>query len=432
MRTSNTSAARVQPLLSIRSAMLFFAAMIVIKSLVGLIALKVQASILAPSSFAILSQFMTIANLVTNISSAAVITGMTVLLARSESQADVGHLIVAGEWFSAGVSCVISLSCVILFVFGKTLINISPLPAYLYLILAISPWLITRSSIAQARLTSAYRLDQFAKLSNVSVITVAGLIIVLTLYFGLLGGAIAAAVGPMIAATILLLFAANKPFSRDTAGAAPKRVKHVRELLQFSSAMLVAVCAVPISHLLVRDSMVGAGAIEQAGFWSSTVRLSDVYMQFFGLLLTAFILPKISSQAAQSQSTRLFGAYLGRIALTAAAIISIVLVLREYLVALALAPEYGATASLLKTQLPADFLRVVLSFFFWFAYGQNLRVLAATEEILQACLFFMIFKFGYQGADAQGAVSAHLIASLINTLIVGTWLWLTLSKRQRN
>jgi hypothetical protein len=99
---------------------------------------------------------------------------------------------------------------------------------------------------------------------------------------------------------------------------------------------------------------------------------------------------------------------------------------------LALAPEFKPTIELLKIQLPADFFRILLSFFFWFSYGQNMRILAATEEVLQACLFYLFFKVLSISNDAQGAVEAHLLASAVNTIIIGGCLWATLSKRRRN
>jgi O-antigen/teichoic acid export membrane protein len=412
--------------------MFYVAIIMVIKSLAGLIALKVQATMLLPNSFAVLSQFMTFAGLVTNISSAAVTSGMTVLLARSETKALAGQLIQSGKAFSTGVSSIISFLCVLLFFYSTDFISINPLPQYLFLILSVSPWLITRSSIAQARLTSAYQLDQFAKISNASAIAVAMLIIVLTFYFGLTGGAIATATGPMIAACILLLFAPNKVAFSDTTHTVDNRGNHIAELLRFSTAMIVAICAVPIAHILVRESMIHAGSIDQAGYWSSTVRLSDVYMQFFGLLLTTYILPKISSQEALFNSKHLFISYLFRLVFIGIVVLGTVFIFREYIVLLVLAPEFAPAANLLKTQLVGDIFRITLSFFFWFSYGQNLKVFAAAEEVLQAALFFLFFKLIYYGNNAQDAVSAHMLASVTNTIIIGGGLWFVLSKRPRN
>jgi O-antigen/teichoic acid export membrane protein len=315
-------------LISIRTAVLYVAAMIILKSLAGLITLKVQASILTPSNFAVLSQFMTITGLVTNISSAMITSGMTVLLARSTSQANTGQLVKTGKVFSLGVSCAISVACLTLYWYGAGILSINPLPQYLFLMLAVSPWMITQSSIAQARLTNSFRLSRFTKLSNISAIAVAILITTLTLYFGLIGGAIAVAVGPMLAACILLLFAANKGLENESSHPTGDHLKNITELIRFSVAMLVAICAVPISHIVVRESMVATGSSAQAGLWSSAVRLSDVYMQFFGLLLTVYILPKISSHSALNESKRLFTNYLSRLSLIGALGLGVLFILR--------------------------------------------------------------------------------------------------------
>jgi O-antigen/teichoic acid export membrane protein len=411
--------------------MFYVAAIMIMKSLAGLITLKVQATLLLPDNFAVLSQFMTVAGLVTNISSAAVTSGMTVLLARAGTAKSAIELIQSGRMFSAGLSLIISVMCVILYFFGGDLINIKPLPRYLFLILALSPWLITQSSIAQAQLTSSFLLNRFTKLSNASNIAIALIIVTLTYYFGLTGSAIAVAIGPMLTAIILLLFAVKKGFVSNSIRSKEDYDYHISELVRFSAAMFVAVCAVPISHILIRESMVNAGSITQAGYWSATVRLSDVYMQFFGLLLTFYVLPKISSKIALAGSKRLFVSYLGRLALISAGVLGLVFILREYIVMLTLAPEFRPTISLLKTQLLGDFFRIVVSFFFWFSYGQNLRVLAAAEEIMQASLFYIFFRFVITGNDAQGAVEAHFFASITNAIIIGTCLFFVLSRRRQ-
>lgn len=417
-------------MLSFRSAVFYVSAMMIMKSLAGLAALKVQALLLLPASFAVLSQFMTVAGLVTNISSAAITTGMTVLLARTGSTASAVQLIRSGQVFAVGLSALISFVCVALYFFETDLISINPLPRYLFLILAAAPWLITRSSIAQARLTSSFHLQQVAKLSNGSAIAVAILIIALTFTFGLTGSAIAVAIGPMLAASILLLFSANKGLPDGVAHAKVHQVRDIWELLRYSAVMLVAIGAVPISHLLVREGLMNSGAIEQAGFWSSAVRLSDVYMQFFGLLLMFYVLPKVSAEVGLAESKRLFTKYLSYLSLIGAGALATVYVLREHVVVLALAPEFRPTIELMPSQLAGDFFRIVLSFFFWFAYGQNLRVLAAAEEILQACLFYTFVSLIDNRNAAQGVVEAHFVASATNTVVIGACLLVALSRRR--
>jgi O-antigen/teichoic acid export membrane protein len=416
-------------LASFKSAVVYVAAMIIIKSLAGLAALKVQASFLLPAGFAVLSQFATISGLVTNISNAAVTTGMTVLLARAEDSFSTNRIIRSGQVFSLGLSCIISIGCVIMFFYETRVISISPLPRYLFLILAAAPWLITQSSIVQARLTSSFQLNRFSKLSNGSVIGVALLIISLTFYFGLTGSALAVAIGPMLTAIILLWFAAEKYQDSGTVLPAGSRIRDIVELFRYAAAMLVSICAIPLSHILIRESLLNSASAKQAGFWSGTVRVSDIYMQFFGMLLIFYILPKIASQTKDVDSRRLFFRYLGLLALLAMAVLALVYVLRGFIVMLALAPEFRPVIGLLRLQLLGDFFRIVLSFFFWFSYGQNLRILAAAEEVLQALLFYLFFSVIINRIDAQGAVVAHCFASMTNVVITGLCLLFVLYRR---
>jgi O-antigen/teichoic acid export membrane protein len=412
---------------SLKTATFYVAIIMVIKSLAGLIALKVQATILQPVSFAILSQFVTVSGLVTNISSSAVTAGMTVLLARAGAASNAARWIRSGQLFSMGLSFLISIICVGLFFYRTDLINISPLPRYLFLIIGISPWLITQSSIAQARLTSSFQLKRFTVLSNASAIAVAILIIILTFYFGVIGSALAVATGTMLTASILLFFATNEKLTEDFDISKNDLGRDIFELLRFSSAMLVSICAVPISQILIRKSIVTLAGAEQGGYWSATLRLSDVYMQFFGLLLITFILPKISAKTEARESRQIFMSYLWRLSFIGAIVLIVVYVLREQLVVLALAQEFRPATDLLPIQLLGDFFRIILSFFFWFAYGQNLRVLAALEELLQGGLFYFFYHIR---SDALGAVKAHLMASVANTIIIGACFLYVFSSRR--
>lgn len=412
--------------------MVFIAVIMVVKSLAGLFALKIQATLLLPSSFAVLSQFMTISGLVVNISSAAITAGMTVLLAREDATSRIKQLIRTGEIYSAGLSTVISIACVLLFLFGTDLINIKPLPQYFYLLLAVSPWLITKSSIVQARLTSSYQLNRYTKLNSVSSILASLLIVALTFYFGLNGSVLAVIVGPIFAAIILIVYAPNKIDKNITDSSLDIKSNDIYELFRFSAAMLFAVFAVPLSQILVRGNMVNAGAAEQAGFWSASVRLSDVYMQFFGLLLTFYVLPNIASRTKGNDSSKAFFHFFGRLLVLAFFALLIVYVLREIIITLILAPEFTSVAGLMSTQLLGDFCRIILSFFFWFSYGQNLRILAVLEEALQGGLFYMIYLINQNSNYAERAVQAHFCASLINMIVIGAILLLILSKRRKN
>jgi O-antigen/teichoic acid export membrane protein len=417
--------------------MAFVAVIMIVKSLAGLFALKIQATLLPPTSFAVLSQFMTISGLVTNISSAAITAGMTVLLARADATTRIRQLIRSGEIYSAGLSTAISIVCIILFFFGADMINIKPLPQYFYLLLAVSPWLITQSSIAQARLTSTYQLNRYSKLSSVSSIIASLLIVLLTFYFGLMGSALAVIIGPIFAAIILMVYVPNRidnSAATESLGTKRKDIKSndIYELFRFSAAMLFAVFAVPMSQILVRGSIVNAGAAEQAGFWSASVRLSDVYMQFFGLLLTFYILPNIASKTKNIDSKKVFFHFLGRLSVLAVFVLVLVYALREIIITLILAPEFATVAGLMQTQLLGDFCRIILSFFFWFSYGQNLRTLAVVEEALQGGLFYILYLINQNFNYAERAVQAHFYASLINMIVIGAILLFTLSKRRSN
>ena len=239
-------------------------------------------------------------------------------------------------------------------------------------------------------------------------------------------------IGPIFAAIILVVYVPNEIEKSVTNDSLDIKGNDIYELFRFSAAMLFAVFAVPLSQILVRGHMVDAGAAAQAGFWSASVRLSDVYMQFFGLLLTFYILPNIASKTKSNDSNKVFFHFLVRLSVLAIFVLFIVYALREIIVALILAPEFVSVTGLMKTQLLGDFCRIILSLFFWFSYGQNLRMLAVIEEALQGGLFYALYLINQNSNYAERAVQAHFYASLINMFVIGAILLLIISKRRKH
>jgi|GEM_PF-6594678 len=404
--------------------------MIAVKSVAGLLVLKVQAAFLLPALFAVLSQFSTMVGLVSNVSSATITTGMTVLMSRKKEPDYLLELVRAGILFSYGISFLISLACIILFFSNQSIFNIHPLPKGLLLILAITPWFVTRSSIVQAHLTSSYRLQLVSKLNNISVLVVAFCSILAIYFAGLLGGAIAIAFGQILTSLVIILGVKETGLLKLKGSV--NTSKYIKELFRFSFAMIIAICAVPISQLVIRGSLLSIGMEDQAGYWSSSVRLSDVYMQFFGLLLTFYVLPKLSSYKNANESFNGFLRYLFGISLLAVLLLSTVYFFRSYIVMYVLDLSYRPVIDLLAYQLLGDFFRVILSFCFWFSYSHELRLLAIVEEVLQGVLFYIYFLYLPNPVDANHTVQAHLAASLTNLIIIGQILICILWRRTRS
>jgi hypothetical protein len=163
--------------------------------------------------------------------------------------------------------------------------------------------------------------------------------------------------------------------------------KHQIYLLPFCISTIFGCFFLPTAFIIVRTLMARQIGWDSVGEWTAVTKISDAYMQFFGLLLTGYALPYFS-RINNSSSSQL-RTFLNMLSLVAALFFCISLLIystRETLFSLVFNYHFGGLDNLLLTQLIADFLRCEFSVIVYFLVSRGKMYIVNAGEIAQGGL----------------------------------------------
>jgi PST family polysaccharide transporter len=137
---------------------------------------------------------------------------------------------------------------------------------------------------------------------------------------------------------------------------APTR-EMLRRALPFYPMLLVHAALVPLTYLILRDQMVARVGLEQAGLWQAGWRLSEIYLAILMAPFSMYFMPKLGALINDRPNFRReVRRTVGRAALVTLVCAGGILLTRESIVLIVLAPRFTPVADLLPWQLAADVL----------------------------------------------------------------------------
>jgi len=139
------------------------------------------------------------------------------------------------------------------------------------------------------------RFDLMSITSITATVLGAAIFVGLCWAFGLWGGLLGTALVSPLTLVIALWIGRGTAQTRLPAYWASARAPLVRSIVAFYPMLLVHSAALPLSLLLVRDTMIGTFGAAQAGIWQASVRLSDMYTMVILATLSMYSLPTLSA-----------------------------------------------------------------------------------------------------------------------------------------
>ncbi|MEG0636075.1 MAG: oligosaccharide flippase family protein, partial [Pseudomonas sp.] len=252
-----------------------------------------------------------------------------------------------------------------------------------------------------------------------------GILVAAVMYFDFVGAAYSIVFLPAMLGVVALgymlvrrreLISASRPAFDNS------RMKH---LLSFSLVTLVGALSVPLAQLFIRDVLAKSFGWEQVGLWQGVVKLSDVYMQFIGVVLINFVLPRYS--AAESM-----GAVLRELRSTVFALLgllvcgfSVLYVLRDLIITLVFSEAFLPMSEYLVPQMLGDILRTVAAAISYVFLARGAVRVAFAFELSQGIFLALVFSLIAAWAGSMAPVYAHLITYFLLALAmaVGLFCW---------
>ena len=279
-------------------------AMVLVRLVALLALMKFLAVQFGTDGFGQLSQILAVGGLFSVLAGGGLTNGIVRNLAASDGASD------RAAWVKAALP-IAAVSAVALTAIAWLLYEIAA-PAlfpgqdlgFVLVIIALSQALVGFGNIALAYLTGTHDIPAFTIANGVGSIAAAALVAFLSYIAGFRGAAAGCAAMALMPALAGMFLAARRIAWRDLREATVDRFRVV-VLLRYGGSMYLAAAAVPLVWVYVRSDLAWREGWEAVGLWQSVTRISDAYMQIFGVIFMNYALPQLAAARPSDRLRRL-------------------------------------------------------------------------------------------------------------------------------
>lgn len=408
--------------LSRLKAGLHFGAAVLVKTLAGLVVIKLLAWKVGPEGFGLLGQLMTVVAIAGMLAGGGISNGLIKTLAKSPMTLPEGR-----AWFASAftLTTIIALAVALLMSAFSGLLSqvIMPqLTVMLFVALAFSQVIIAYGNLVMAEASSRGDTLVYSLLSIIGTLVGAALVAFGVLLYGFAGAAYAVVLMPAmvgVAALAYLLVRRRHLLASCRLFFDKGRIKH---LMSFSLVTLVGALSVPLAQLFIREVLGNKLGWEQVGLWQAVIKLSDVYMQFIGIVLINFVMPRYAAADAMPQVLQELKSTLFTLLLVLLGGFSVLYILREFIVELIFSKSFLPMTEYLIPQMVGDILRTIAAAISYVFLARGAVRVSLAFELAQGLLLALVFSLIVGAAGVMAPVYAHLITYLLLALVMAAGL----------
>lgn len=402
-----------------------FASSILVKAVAGLIVIKLLAWKLGPDGFGLLGQLMTLVAITGMFAGGGITNGLIKVLAESPVASKEGK-----AWFATAFTLTTVISAIVallLMLFSTALSNRLMQGGFtaLFVGLGLVQAIVGYASLVQAEASSRGESVFYAKVNILGTVLGTLVLALAVNSFGFDGAAYSVMLMPALTAIVTLLFMASGRrelfhFSRFLVD----KVR-MRHLLSFSVLALVGSTSVPVAQILMRDGMAQRFGWEQVGLWQGVIKLSDVYMQFVGVVLMNYVLPRYASAANLNLVIKEFKVSL--LWLLSALMLGFIALysLKNIVVKLVFSDEFLPMTDYFLPQMVGDIFRTIASSISLIFMARGAVRVSIIFEFAQGIFIFSVFLMLLSAFGSMAPVYAHVITygllSIFMAVGLGFW-----------
>ena len=403
-----------------------FCAITSMKVLSGLIVIKSISYTLGPEIFGQLGQLMTFIAIVSMFSGGGTINGLIQRLSASPNK-DKRIVFISAALSIYFVSS--TLVTILLLTANKSGLLVKLLGHQNFTgaisVLAFSQWLVGAYNISQALFSGYKKINLLIIVNILGSILGTCLIIGLLIIFGLPGATYGLVLLPACGGIIALFVLFHIKLIDWNTIKLNLRSKEVKTLLSYSFIMLIAASSVPISQLLVRDLIAGNLGWHAVGYWFGIIKVSDVYMQFIGMLLASYAMPIFSSKTNLNSLEEEIKKILIPIVFLAGSALFVFYIFRNYIITIFFSPDFIQMDQLFLPQFVGDYLRIIFSVFIYVFLSRGSRILPVAMELLQGIGLFVFSYALFRRYGLMAPVYAHCLvyAAMLGIVLTAYFLF---------
>lgn len=403
-----------------------FASSILVKVVSGLIVIKLLAWKLGPDSFGMLGQLMTLVAIVSMFAGGGITNGLIKVLAESPLTSKEGR-----DWFATAFTLTTAVSAVIalvLIIFSTTLSSHLMQGGFvtLFVGLGLVQAVVAYGNLVQAEASSRGASGFYAKV-NIIGSGLGAVVLTFGVYlFGFDGAAYSIMLMPALAGFVALLFVAYGRRELYKCSSFLLDKIRMRHLLSFSVLALIGSTSVPVAQILMRDSMAQQFGWEQVGLWQGVIKLSDVYMQFVGVILINYVLPRYASATDFDFIYKEFKVSL--LCLLSALLVGFVVLysLRHVIIKLIFSDEFLPMTNYFLPQMVGDVFRTIASAISLVFMARGALRVSIMFEFAQGLFLFVVYSILLGSYGIMTPVYAHVITygllSMLMAVALRIWL----------
>jgi len=391
------------------------------KIISGLVVIKFLAWYLGTSGFGLMSQFMGLVAVVGMLAGGGVANGLVKFLSGNQSDSAEGR-----NWFESALFISLYSSMAIFFVLlvGASYFSETFLQGRFRLaiwVLGCVQFFVGIGSLIIADASSRGESKRFAFL-NITGTILGTILIALGAYvYGEEGSAYALVLASALVGILGILMLMRE--SSHLLRLRPKMdFSCVRQLLSYSALPMAGALSITLAQLAVRDAMAASYSWSGVGLWQGVAKTSDVYMQFVGVILINYALPRMATDSTERAVRELWIVMAGLVGFLAIGFI-LFLSLQDFLVALVFSEDFLPMRKYFPIQMLGDLLRCIAAAFSFFLIARGYLKFSLMYEIVQGCLFVSVFYLIFNKAGDMAPVYAHVVTYFVLGMIMALAFW---------
>lgn len=238
--------------------------------------------------------------------------------------------------------------------------------------------------------------------------------------YGLVGGIFAIFISFLVTFFPLLYFY-KKSFAWRFRKLRVGRRKSYDKLYGFSLMALVSAVTFPLVETYIRQMMISTSGYDQAGVWQAAIKISSVYIGFFGLFLAYYFVPSVSPIKCVETIKNLVVKYMIVIGGLFGVGALFFYAGRSFFIPLLLSDEFLILSDVIHFQLVGDLFKVI-AFVIGFVFVAKAFIwVYVVIEILQGVLLITFTSLLYgQNPDIKSVFEAYALTNFIFLVIVSS------------
>ena len=386
-------------------------AMVLVRTAALLALMKLLALWFGTEGFGQLSQVLAISALFSILAGGGLTNGIVRNLAASSGSADRAAWIKASLPIAAVSAVAMAAVAVGLYLTVSQALFPGERLAFVLLVIAGSQAIVGFGNIAFAYLSGTHDIRGYATANSAGSVAAAGFVALLAWLAGFHGAAVGCAALALLPALFALLSALTRVNWRALRQTTIERAR-VIALLRFGGSMYLAAAAVPLAWVYVRSDLALREGWDAVGLWQAVTRISDAYMQVFGVIFMNYALPQFAAAPPAERLRRL-----RQIALLVFALFlpgaAVLYLGRNVVLRIGFSAEFASAAIYLAPQITGDTFKLVSLVFVYYLMSLNQASVLAGMELLQAAVIVVGYLLLFPVLGDLAPVVSYATATLI-------------------